>query len=384
MEGNTNSNFDDVVHLMEMFASPSANNDSISRFFLETQKVFDCDELVFLHPSNSRANGIDLEHSFSLQGNNSFLSRYADYFWRIDPLYQAELGSDSMRRAFRREDVIPIGNFIKHKFYNDFLQPQGLLSELVIRVYFKSYFIGAISLLRSEQRPVFDENDVRKAELLIPYIANAIDIGDIFTKNVYEQQLCEQWLESLPEGMILLGHDLQTLYRNSRADIFCMLMMGRKIRAPEDVERAGIPVPDVIIQDCSRLARSAGRNCGKPGYDNRIIQAGGQNRYHVQYFTFAAANADGLKPGFIVVINDLSRYNTTESIIVNQSRLSNREAVVARYAGMGWTNKEIADNIHSSPFTIQNQLKSVFEKTGLKNRTQLASLMKYLENIPIE
>jgi DNA-binding NarL/FixJ family response regulator len=71
----------------------------------------------------------------------------------------------------------------------------------------------------------------------------------------------------------------------------------------------------------------------------------------------------------------------TEEIIFSQARLSTREAIVARYAGMGWTNKEIADNVHSSPFTIQNQLKKVFEKTGLKNRTQLANLMKYSDSI---
>ncbi len=383
MDGNADRKFDDVINLMQMFPSPLGNDDGINRFFLETQKIFDCDELVFLHPADGHAAGIDIAHSFSLRGNTSFLSRYADYFWRFDPLYPAELGSESILRAFRTEDVMPIGSFVKQKYYYDFLQPQGLLSELVIRIYFKSYFMGAISLLRSKQRPVFDEDDVRKAELLIPYIANTIDVGDIFTKNLYEKQLCEQWLESLPEGIILLGNDLRTLYRNSKAAIFCM-MMGRKSGMSEDIDLSGIPVPDVVIQDCTRLARSAGSNGGNPGYDNRIVNAGARNRYHVQYFTFPALNADTMKPGFIVVMNDLSRYNTTESIMVNQVKLSNREAVVARYAGMGWTNKEIADSIHSSPFTIQNQLKSVFEKTGLKNRTQLASLMKYLESIPIE
>jgi DNA-binding NarL/FixJ family response regulator len=97
---------------------------------------------------------------------------------------------------------------------------------------------------------------------------------------------------------------------------------------------------------------------------------------------FAPAAAENAKPGFTIIINDLNRYSDdAEEIILGQAKLSNREALVARYAGIGWTNKEIADNVHSSPFTVQNQLKKVFEKTGLKNRTQLANLMKYSDGI---
>jgi len=373
---------DEVINLMQLCPASLKTNIDVTQFFQEILKVFNSDELVFLYP-NTQTNGIDLKRSFILQGNKTFLSRYADYFWRYDPLYEAELGSGQNTLAFRTEDVMPFNHYVKQQYYCDFLQPQNLFSELVIRLYFKSYFLGAISLLRSKQRPFFEKSDVHKAELLVPYIVNTIDVGDMFSKNYEAQKLFEQWLESQSEGIILLDSDFHTLYHNSRADIFCLLLMGRKTPIITDGDPRIISIPDVIIQDCRCLAASHFDKNKGPGYDNRIVNLGDQKRYHIQYFTFIPNTLENAKPSYIVIINDLSRYNTeTDQIIVSQVKLSNREAVVAKYAGRGWTNKEIADNVHSSQFTIQNQLKKVFEKTGLKNRTQLANLMKYSDNVP--
>jgi DNA-binding CsgD family transcriptional regulator len=372
---------DDVINLMQLCPASLKTKESVTRLFQETRKVFDSDELVFLYP-NTQTYGIDLTRSFSLQGNKTFLSRYADYFWRFDPLYDAELNSDNNALAFRTQDVLPYKNFIKLEYYYNFLQPQNLFSELVIRLCFKSFFLGAISLLRSKNKPVFDKNDIRKAELLIPYIVNTVDVGDSLSKNHEEQKLFERWLESQSEGIVLLDSDFHTLYFNSKADSFCILMTDGKTSIAPDNEPRSIYLPDVILQDCRCLARSHQSKNSAYGYDNRIVNLANRRRYHIQYFMFAPAAAENAKPGFTIIINDLNRYSDdAEEIILGQAKLSNREALVARYAGIGWTNKEIADNVHSSPFTVQNQLKKVFEKTGLKNRTQLANLMKYSDGI---
>jgi DNA-binding CsgD family transcriptional regulator len=375
--------FDEIINLMQLCPASPRNSDDTNRLFLETQRIFNSDELVFLYP-NSRTSGIDIQRSFSLQRDRTFLSQYADYFWQYDPLYKAELSSGQNALAFRTEDVVPFDDFVKLKYYCDFLEPQNLCSELVMRLSFKSYFLGAISLLRSKDRPPFDENDVRKAELLIPYIASTIDVGDIFFKHLEEQRLFEQWLESQSEGIILLDANYHTLYFNSRAELLCSQINGRKMSLNCIADPAILFVPDIIIQDCRCLIKSHQYDKLPPRYDNRIINLKNQKRFHIQYFMFSLKTSETFKPSFVIVVNDLSNYAIpADEIIVGQAKLSHQEAVVARYAGMGWTNNEIADKIHSSPFTIQNQLKRVFEKTGLKNRTQLANLMKFSNNIDI-
>lgn len=373
---------DEVMNLIQLCPASPDTGENVNRFFQETQKIFDSDELVFLYP-NPRTSGIDLKRSFSLKHKNKFLSRYADFFWRYDPLYDAELSSEHNTLAFRTQDVLPYNHFIKLKFFSDFLEPQDLSCELVIRLFFKSYFFGAISLLRSKNKPLFDKSDIRKAELLVPYIVNTIDDGDYFARSFEEQKLFEQWLESQSEGIIFLDSEFRTLYFNSKAHLYCSLLAGKRTTTTPGAAFANLMIPDVCIQDCKCLARSQHGMNNTPGYDNRIVNSAHRTRYHIQYFTFTTAAAENARPSFIIIINDLSRYSgNTEEIILNQAKLSNRESIVARYAGLGWTNKEIADSIHSSPFTIQNQLKKVFEKTGLKNRTQLANLMKYSDSVP--
>jgi DNA-binding CsgD family transcriptional regulator len=44
---------------------------------------------------------------------------------------------------------------------------------------------------------------------------------------------------------------------------------------------------------------------------------------------------------------------------------------------LGLTNKEIAEKLDISLFTVQCHLRNIFEKTGIKRRAQLANLIKY-------
>ena len=371
MDGLSGKDIQEIIDLMQRYPASPRSAVNTARFFQETKKIFDSDELVFLSPSPGRMDGIDLNNSFTLRGDRTFLLRYADYFWKYDPVYKEQLCSDKSLLAFRNEDVMPLSHFVKLKFYYDFLQPQNLCSELIIRLYFRSHFIGAISLFRSKQRPSYEPSDVKKAELLIPYIVNAVDVGDPISLG--EQKLVEQWLECQSEGIIFLGPDCQTLFHNTKADIFCLLLSGRTTTVAPDSIPPVISVPEVIVRDCTCLARTVAAQRNNGGYDNRIVNVSNHRRYHIQYFMFNNGDSGNAVPCFIVIINDLGRYSeNAQEILFGQTKLSNREAMVAKYAGMGWTNKEIADSIHSSPFTIQNQLKSIFEKTGLKNRTQLA------------
>jgi DNA-binding NarL/FixJ family response regulator len=87
-------------------------------------------------------------------------------------------------------------------------------------------------------------------------------------------------------------------------------------------------------------------------------------------------------PRFIVFLNELTKYgDSLEQYINTEEKLSEREEIIARYAAIGLSNKQIADKLCISPFTVQNHLKSIFEKTGLDSRTKLANLLKYSNHL---
>jgi DNA-binding CsgD family transcriptional regulator len=54
-------------------------------------------------------------------------------------------------------------------------------------------------------------------------------------------------------------------------------------------------------------------------------------------------------------------------------RLSKREAEVVELVLLGYRNRDIANTLGTSPTTIKKHLTHVFEKVGVKSRTQLVS-----------
>ncbi|HWZ45525.1 MAG TPA: response regulator transcription factor [Candidatus Saccharimonadales bacterium] len=52
--------------------------------------------------------------------------------------------------------------------------------------------------------------------------------------------------------------------------------------------------------------------------------------------------------------------------------LTRCEMAVLRLVAQGLENKDIADALHYSPYTVANQLRTVYEKLRVTNRTQAA------------
>jgi DNA-binding NarL/FixJ family response regulator len=57
------------------------------------------------------------------------------------------------------------------------------------------------------------------------------------------------------------------------------------------------------------------------------------------------------------------------------NNLTQLEKKIAILVAQGLTNKEIAQRLGSSPFTVRNQVKLIVQKLEMKNRIQVAFLM---------
>jgi DNA-binding NarL/FixJ family response regulator len=56
-------------------------------------------------------------------------------------------------------------------------------------------------------------------------------------------------------------------------------------------------------------------------------------------------------------------------------QLTHQEQKIVALVAQGLTNKEIAQRLGSSPFTVKNQMKVIMRKLELKNRVQVAYLI---------
>src|SRR5918998_567475 len=57
------------------------------------------------------------------------------------------------------------------------------------------------------------------------------------------------------------------------------------------------------------------------------------------------------------------------------NQLTHQEQKIVALVAQGLTNKEIAQRLGSSPFTVRNQMKVIMRKLELKNRIQVAYLV---------
>jgi len=63
--------------------------------------------------------------------------------------------------------------------------------------------------------------------------------------------------------------------------------------------------------------------------------------------------------------------------LINTSLLTQRELSITQQVAEGLTNKQIAKALQVSPETIKKHLKSIFEKSAVRNRSQLASIYSH-------
>jgi DNA-binding NarL/FixJ family response regulator len=63
------------------------------------------------------------------------------------------------------------------------------------------------------------------------------------------------------------------------------------------------------------------------------------------------------------------------------NQLSHQEQKIVALVAQGLTNKEIAQRLGSSPFTVRNQMKVIMQKLELKSRIQVAYLIGQQVNI---
>jgi DNA-binding NarL/FixJ family response regulator len=160
-------------------------------------------------------------------------------------------------------------------------------------------------------------------------------------------------------AVLLLSDDLRLLTRTAQADA--------DLRAVLPTERERAPVPASAMNVAAQLlAVEAGVDHHAPAA--RVHLGGGE------WCTFAAARLDDpTDPGAIAVSIERTPPQQRAGLYGRAIGLRDREAQLLRELVRGGDTRAIAARLHLSPHTVQDHLKSIFAKSGVRSRPALVA-----------
>lgn len=209
---------------------------------------------------------------------------------------------------------------------------------------------AALGLYRETGQPMFDASEKRFIQASAPHLAEGarrsllfgeatdpespqapglIVLSDDWTIESSTPGV-EQWLRDLPDGDLDRG----------RLPAAVLSVAGRAMRSIENNEPAEVAVARVLTRSGAWVV-----------LHGAALQSGAEHR--------------------IAVIVEPAQPARITSLLMSAYGLTDRERDVTRLVLQGVSTAEIAKDLVVSPHTVQQHLKSVFDKTGVRSRRDL-------------
>lgn len=263
-----------------------------------------------------------------------------------DPATYAELADRPMPAAALSEEV---DDLLSVRRYRELMAPMGIGDEL--RLVFRSGndSWGTLTAFRTAERPAFTQAEVaalaETGEVMADgvrsaFLRTAIDRDDAFDE---------------PPGQLMTDTE------------------GRPVATTEAAERLldslGDPdrVPAVV-----RSLVSAMRSGRKPS--TTLSGSGGPLSLHAM----DVKGADGE----VAIVVERPRPVVLADLIMRAHGLSERERQVTAEVMWGRTTDQIAARLDISPYTVQDHLKSIFDKVGVVTRGELIAAVYTTHYLP--
>jgi DNA-binding CsgD family transcriptional regulator len=129
---------------------------------------------------------------------------------------------------------------------------------------------------------------------------------------------------------------------------------------------ASEPAPLTVVSVANKARQSAGGRSDEVASVRLPTRTGG-------WLRMDASLLDDDGHGRVAVIISAARDPEVASLIAQAYGLSAREREVTRLVLHGRSTHEIAEALHVTPYTVQDHLKSIFEKVGVRSRRELVA-----------
>lgn len=307
-----------------------------------------------------------------------YLDPWVHHYCHHDPF---QLEARSKNTVCKVDDILPYRRWVDLPIYNEFYRPQSIHYKLSIYLRSSSKVLGLIGLFRPREHQDFSRREITKARILAPHLATALENTFLLSEIGEVKNLFGEWGDRLPLfGFMILDDELRPIYSNSEAREFCLAIYQERQPQVNKVKIEKSAVPCEILQDCLELKALFQRGHQTASLRRqRMMDAGRNKRFQVISSLVEHSFQEVPSVRFVIYLLDLSEVcRGREEALREKYQLTKREIDIVRSVCQGLTNDEIGDRLYISRFTVETHLKNIFDKTGLKHRAGLASLLQSL------
>jgi DNA-binding CsgD family transcriptional regulator len=213
---------------------------------------------------------------------------------------------------------------------------------------------GAAAFLRDQDQPWFTADDVRLLASLSDAIADGLRAALVNTAVSTEVIAATEG-----PGVVVFDDAGRPEFISPAAEQWIAQLV-------ED-PRPDPPSESRVVQAVAARARALGR-------DNDPLQLAARARVQTRtgaWLTLYGTPLAGGPAGRMAVIIQPAAPNEVAPLVALAYGLTDREGQIVRLCMQGRSTKQMANELDVSPYTVQDHLKSVFDKTGVRTRNEL-------------
>jgi DNA-binding CsgD family transcriptional regulator len=333
------------------------------------QKMFGCRgaALVMVEARDPTANfvetsGVLYEH----------LQLYVEKYAQIDPAPARFLALPA-GRAMSTDRMFTPEEQATGKFYNEFFKPIGLIETLGGPLYSSDGSFAMIALMRGDDRPPFNEQEVLYLEYLMPHITRALQLRRTFFRIDSRNVGLQATLDRLQAGLILLAPDGDALFVNAAMRALAKqndgLVLGRDER-PRVTNIEARRRFDSLLSSVSAGGSGGIVAAPRSGGRDYIVLVAPSPSSSVQ------SNWERSGPGgAIVVVHDPHSGATNTSEILEQGLgLSKGAARLVAALAADHDLKTFAESEGVTIHTARFHLRSALSRTGAKTQAEVVRI----------
>ena len=236
--------------------------------------------------------------------------------------------------------------------YRDLLAPSGIPFEMRAAFVVRGRCWGAVHLARREDRRDFGQEDVDALASITATVADGIRTSLRF-------DAARRPDDGTAPGLVVLdGTNNVELITPAARGLMAAL------RSPAVAQNEETPPTPLIA--LATFARSRAHGAGPQGDVVAVPSPSG-------WITLHASLPEGPASGQVAIVLERTAGPETTAVRLEAHGVTAREREIATLLAQGLSNGEIAATLVLSPYTVQDHIKSLFEKTAVSSRQELVA-----------